>query len=616
MRGVTRETCQRQNGPGAFSARTVFLFWLLGVGLSGGCTPVGRPSGPVPLPGSYPAVREGKVAPGEAALVEDLLGQARDSLAMGAAAGTVDLALEVLRDHPTAEGSAEALLLLAQGHLALGHPLEAAEAALELARVVGAGHPAYPHALVLGGEALEKAGRGEEAVGLLLHLPPSTSSSLASRARDVLQKALEGASSPVLRRLAQEISPDSPLRGAFFAQASVGAYRRGERAEAEEWARQALQGTGISAEDAALARGVLEGRLEELLGEPFVVGIILSRSGAAVSPRQVRWGEELLEGARLAVETRQRPLKRPVRLEVLDDGGTPEGARAAVEGLERMGAVAALGPVDPVLVRVMTEGRRGPLPLLVPARLVDDEVPERVLSLPGVPGDGAKALARYALRNGWRRAAILRPATRPEEVEARAFREEMVQGGGSVVEELPFDPHATFFQQELRRLAALRPQAVFLPLRPGDIPLVAPQITFFGLDALGVKFLGGEAWTEREVLDQVDPRHTDGVVAVAGPVALEDTPAVSAFRETYERFFQRSLRSLGPAWGYDGLSLILEALAQGARTAEEVWEVLGTFRDFPGATGRLSVEGSHVRRPPLLVEIRDRRPIPILLPPR
>lgn len=616
MTGGNAEARQFENGPGGRGTRTVLLWLLLGSGSVLGCAPVGRPLVAPPVAGAYPPVREGEVGPGEAARVEALLERARDSLAAGAPLGSVELALEVLRNHPTAPGSAEALLLLAQGHVALGRAWEAAEAALELVRLLGPGHRAYPLALVLGGESLEQTGRMEEAAALLLQLPPSTDAALVERGRQLLRNALEGVPPPAVRRLAQETPAESPMWATFFSQAAVGAYRRGERTEAEEWARQALRGGPISGEDASLVRGVLEGRLEELLGEPFVIGVILSRSGPAVSPRQARWGDEILEGARLAVETRQRALTRPVRLEVLDDGGTPEGVRSAVEELERIGAVAAVGPLDPSALGTAAAGRRAPLPFLVPGAMPAEASLPGVLSLWDPPGTGARALARFSVRNGWRRTAILRPGTGEGEVESRAFREQVVLEGGMVVEELFFDPQATFFQQELRRLAALRPQALFLPLRPGDIPLLAPQITFFGLDTLGVRLLGTEAWTEREVLDGVDPRHTNGVVAVAGPLALESSPQLAGFRESYERFFQRGLRNLGPVWGYDALSLLLEALAGGARTGEEVWEALGRVRDFPGATGQLSVEGSYVKRPPKLVEIRDRRLVPVTFAPR
>ena len=157
-----------------------------------------------------------------------------------------------------------------------------------------------------------------------------------------------------------------------------------------------------------------------------------------------------------------------------------------------------------------------------------------------------------------------------------------------------------------------------------DVELVAPQVTFFGLDSLGIRVFGTAAWSQDEVLEVVDTRHTDGVVT-ASPYPVDEVfPAHLKFVEVYEDLFQRSLPSLSPSLGFDAASLLFKGIEMGARTNEELVRALNRIIDFPGATGILSVEDGKVLRKHFVACLQDRRrtrisPIdqaqPILMPP-
>ncbi len=109
-------------------------------------------------------------------------------------------------------------------------------------------------------------------------------------------------------------------------------------------------------------------------------------------------------------------------------------------------------------------------------------------------------------------------------------------------------------------MEAILPAGMFLPLQPGDIQLFAPQITFYGMDTLGVQILGTSGWTDPAVVQEVDSRHTDGVVAATARLTQDETEAFRHFREAYEAQFHKTLRNDVPAYGYDAAALVLEAL--------------------------------------------------------
>jgi len=78
------------------------------------------------------------------------------------------------------------------------------------------------------------------------------------------------------------------------------------------------------------------------------------------------------------------------------------------------------------------------------------------------------------------------------------------------------------------------------------------------------------------------------------------------FVRAYENFYQKTLRTPVAALGYDAARLVLRALESGARTPEEVGRALEGIRDFPGATGDISVENGRVVRRSVPVRLENR----------
>ena len=201
--------------------------------------------------------------------------------------------------------------------------------------------------------------------------------------------------------------------------------------------------------------------------------------------------------------------------------------------------------------------------------------------------------------------AIVRPATEEARLDALAFQEEFEALGGIVPRDIVFDSGGTFFQPQFQEVEALLPDGLFLPLTPRDIQLLAPQVTFYGVDTLGAQILGTSDWTQDAVVMDVDSRHTDGVIAATTRLTQDDTESFLRFREAYESFFHKTLRSQVPAFGYDAAALIFRALEAGPRNPQELMAAMEEIRDFPGATGMLSIEGGRITRDPLLVRIQD-----------
>jgi len=549
-----------------------------------------------------PSIEEGTLPP---ALEEEgvrILEEARSHLASEDFEGARDAARNLIRRYPGLEGSGEALEILARAALALGDPAEAREASGRYLALLERSHPSFAGALALNAEALVRSESPHEAFTLLLQMPPDADPDAMGKGMELLREVVGRTEIGRLQEASGALSPRHPMWGILATEVAVSDYLGGDGEEARRLATDALA-QGLEPREAALCRGVLDGNLEALLGQPVILGAILPRSG--VSPGLVEYAEWVLEGIQVAAEEYQAGSRRPVELEIRDDEGNPDLGGTIVRSLEDTGALGVVGPLTTELLGTVAAGRRNDLPIITPFAALPEGGAGSVFSLSGPDLSGAGALAGYARDLGLDRVVILRPRSEEAGLEGMAFREAFTDLGGGVPREIVYDSGATFFQTQLEEVADLLPDGLFLPLEPRDIEVLAPQFTFFGLDTLGIQILGTGGWTEDEVVLGVDSRHTDGVIASTTRLSQDETEAFARFRQGYETLFQKSLRSQVPAYGYDAAALLLRGLQENPRTPGELLEALSRIQDFPGATGRLSVQGGRILRDPHLVRIQD-----------
>jgi ABC-type branched-subunit amino acid transport system substrate-binding protein len=343
-----------------------------------------------------------------------------------------------------------------------------------------------------------------------------------------------------------------------------------------------------------------------------VVGAMLPRTGSQVL---VQYGDWVLEGIELAVREAERRQGRSVRLVVADDGGGTRTA-AAVTELERAGAVAIVGPLLPQQTADASRARRDPNLVLVSPTITDGS-PEAPHTYSVAAGDvrGAQELGRYAAQMGLDRAAILHAWGGDHDARARAFAVEYEALGGRVVATVPYSvgttTFATHMQQILRAVggsAGGRPFAVFVTAPERDVPQIAPQISFYGLDNAGAQVMGDQAWASASVRRLVANRDMEGVITVSPFAAGEaDGLADPEFVALFESTYRRSLTNQMPALGHDAARVILEALPNRMLTPDATARRFQLLAGIRGATGIFSVRASRLIRTPYLVVIRDGR---------
>lgn len=584
------------------------VFALLSLALLAGCTPAGPSARPSEAEPAGATLAAGGLTAADEAAAAALYDRARESEAAGDLRAAEAAATRIVEEYPGSRVSVEALYLRAglrargagtvpvAGADTLAGPLadrsrwEGARQDLErLIAVLPPEDPRESGARSLLSRVLVSLGDGEEALRTVL-------SSSADGAVDLEEARWAGEVAAGLdaERLEALLAEADPT-GSLYVGLAVSAARRLRLSGDEEGARR-LAGmalaAGASGRDAETAAAIADGRaLPRSDAGPVPVAVVLPLGG---SPAFQIFSRELREGIEAALVA--WGLDGEIDLVVMDDGGDVPTAANLVRAAEATGAVAVVGLLDDASLSEAAR-MRSSVPLISPTAYELPASSGPTLSLSAFDPGAAEALASWAAESGILEVAVIHASGGASADEARLFAERFQASGGTVVGSFAYRTGATFWEDEILGAVELAPDALVLAIPPEDVPGVASQVTFFGVDTLGVRLLGTGGWTDPRVLEMVEARHTDGVV-VATPVRPDSaSEGFVRFREAYERRFQRGLvDGAVQALGYDAASLVFQGIYAGAGRSEEVSAALARVTELSGATGRLSVVDGELRR--------------------
>lgn len=569
---------------------------------------------PAPVEPVDPVLVAAPISGARQSEASELVARAEAALASGDAEEAFRLAGRVVEEMPAAAVSGRALLIRARAGVQAGELATAEEAADRYLTLVPADHARVPELRVLRAEAA--AEEPDAALLRLAALPRMSDDALAGRVVSLARAVVTQASDETLETALETAAEDADSRPVVEARAAALALDAEDRAVSDALARAALA-HGASGPDAVLAEAVLAGELPEgyVASREVTLAAVFPLEGA---PALAGFSELVLEGIEVAAMMAGDDLE--VTLEVLDDGGDPDRTAELVAELEAAGVGGVVGFLQELVLDVAADARNGELPLMSPTARVSGASSGRgVYSLEGVDSVGLHELARHAAAEGYQRVAFIESTSPLSTEEGDLFERELRRFGIPTMGRFRYQEGVTFFEPQLRsvrdslrtaeiaalglteddtlRVETLDPVAVFVPVPPEDVELLAPQITHFGLDTLAIDVIGTTGWADTETLRRVDTRHTDGVVATAPIGAGTESPGYQRFRDAFEEHFQRTLVSPVPAVGYDAALLLIEAFRRGARSPDQVRAALEGLEDVEGATGVFSViDGRVVRR--------------------
>lgn len=284
-------------------------------------------------------------------------------------------------------------------------------------------------------------------------------------------------------------------------------------------------------------------------------------------------GTSQRNGALLALESAP---EGSVSYEVEDTGTSPEVAVNALErALSRGGAVAAVASMlgTQMLAMIPVADQYG-----VPLVTVSGTAKLTELGSPNVfrffPGDAVvkTAQARYVAEElGKSRPALVYQTT----AYGQSGREHLLATfeslGASVVFEEGIDPAIKDLLPVLTKAMAAEPDVIVLQLHAGSTALIVRQAKAMGI---ALPIVAGSAMHQPQTAALLEPDELAGVCAETGSSPVSGgTPEMEAFAQAYRKAFSTEPDAFALAQ-YDGTRMVLQALAAGATTPEDVRDYL------------------------------------------
>ncbi len=338
----------------------------------------------------------------------------------------------------------------------------------------------------------------------------------------------------------------------------------------------------------------------------LVLGVIVPQSGSQVLER---YGELVLQGANLAVETFRGATERAVELDIRDDASDQAMGARLVPGLESDGADAILGPLLSESLLAAADARRDfDVPIVSPTASDHPADRPNAFTLNAPNPLEAELVARYALERGFGRIAILYPRTPAHEFLAAAFRSRLEAAGRAPALDIPYPPEKTTFRDVIEEMQAAGIEAVYAPADQRGIRQLAPQLAFLG-EAASPPFavLGNDVWVSPQLVRLVEAPALEGVVAATADPEVTHPAEYQEFVARYEAAYRRTLDNPFPALAYDAATLLLAQA--GARQAGTLAPGIEPGTWFRGATGQIGVRDGLIVRRPRLVRVEAGRAI-------
>lgn len=200
---------------------------------------------------------------------------------------------------------------------------------------------------------------------------------------------------------------------------------------------------------------------------------------------------------------------------------------------------------------------------------------------------------KFAAQQGWKKVAVMTNIDEDySKGLAKSFRKEFTKSGTIVADE-SYGGDTQDFKSSLSRIKEKAPDAVYVPGYYNEVGLILPQAKQVGLD---VPFFGGDGW---------DSPLTRKLPEAAGDFfsdhysADDPAPQVQNFVKAYEARYHETPDAMA-VLGYDAMRVMADAIKRaGKLDRQAITEALAQTKDFPGASGTITIDADHNARKPI-----------------
>jgi branched-chain amino acid transport system substrate-binding protein len=219
------------------------------------------------------------------------------------------------------------------------------------------------------------------------------------------------------------------------------------------------------------------------------------------------------------------------------------------------------------------------------------------------PFQGA-VLARFAATTlKSKRVAILTSMNSPYSVGlSRVFRERFAAGGGTIAAEQRYSEGDKDFRAQLTAIRGSGADAILASGYYTEAALICKQARALGLT---VPIFGGDGWEAPELLS-IGGAAVEGVYYSASYTSESTAPEVATFVQRFRARWNETPDSIA-ALGYDAARLLADAMNRAGTTdGGPLRAALAATRDFPGVTGRTSIDAQrNASKSAVIITVKD-----------
>jgi branched-chain amino acid transport system substrate-binding protein len=355
-----------------------------------------------------------------------------------------------------------------------------------------------------------------------------------------------------------------------------------------------------------LALGVAAGTATPAArAQDIVVGHFGSLTGGTAT-----FGISTDEGIKLAadeINSSGGVLGKQVRVVTADDQSKPEEAVTAVQKLINQDKVVAiLGEVaSSRSLAAAPIAQRARIPMLSPASTNPKvtRVGDYIFRACFIDPFQGSAMANFAMKDEKgpkaKRFAIFYDNKNDYSRGLREFFTNTVkQNGGQIIVDEAYGEGDRDFRAQLTKIKNANPDAIYCPGYYTEVALICLQARELGIN---VPLMGGDGWDSEKTFE-IGRDAINGCFFTNHYSAEEDRPEVKKFVDSYKAKYNGKMPDAMAILGYDAMRIMADAIKRANSTAgSKVRDALAQTKDFPGASGTITIDKERNAQKPIVV---------------
>jgi branched-chain amino acid transport system substrate-binding protein len=174
--------------------------------------------------------------------------------------------------------------------------------------------------------------------------------------------------------------------------------------------------------------------------------------------------------------------------------------------------------------------------------------------------------------------------------------------GGQIVTEQSYTQGDRDFSGQLTAIRAVNPEVIYVPGYYGEVGVISNQAKQLGIKA---PLLGGDGWDAPQ-LWQLGGASLNGNY-ISNHYSVDDpSPAIQKFVADYKARYNILPDALA-ALGYDSMKVLADAIKRAGTTENfKLRDAIAQTRDFPGVTGKITIDGDrNAVKPAVVLKLQD-----------